>query len=51
MRLCVRVLAQSQILEIPEVRSLSEFLEIFETPVDIIMEADRVWPPGRQEPY
>ena len=40
-----------QLLDIPELPSLDAFLGIFDTPVDIIMESERVWPPERQQPY
>jgi hypothetical protein len=41
----------NQLLETPELVTLSRFLEIYETPVDIVMEADRVWPPAQSVPY
>ena len=41
----------NQLMETPELVPLAKFLEIFETPVDIVMEADRVWPPAQPVPY
>lgn len=40
-----------QLLDIPELPSLDHFLEVFDSPVDVVMESDRVWPPQRPEPY
>jgi len=40
-----------QYLELEEVPTLSDFMSIFEAPVDIDMQADRVWPPERPMVY
>lgn len=41
----------AQLLEITEIPPLEEFMRIFELPVDIVMESDRVWPPPHPQPY
>ena len=41
----------SQLIDIDEVPSLEDFLSIFDAPVDLSMEADRVWPPERAMVY
>jgi len=40
-----------QVLEVEEVPSLAAFLGIFDAPIDISMQADRVWPPERAMVY
>jgi hypothetical protein len=40
-----------QLLEIPEVTPLELFMDIFEDPVDVMMESERVWPPPMAQPY
>jgi len=40
-----------QLIDIDEVPSLEEFFSIFCNPVDLTMEADRVWPPERAMVY
>ena len=40
-----------QVLELDEVPSLADFLAIFDKPVEISMQADRVWPPERAMVY
>lgn len=40
-----------QLLSMEELPPLDEFMEVFEAPVDILMEGERVWPPERAQPY
>jgi len=40
-----------QVLEMDEIPTLADFMGIFDSPVDIVMEADRVWPPERAMVY
>ena len=40
-----------QVLELEEIPTLADFMAIFDAPVDIVMEADRVWPPERAMVY
>lgn len=40
-----------QLLDMSELPPLEEYLTIFESPVDILMEGERVWPPERAQPY
>ena len=40
-----------QLLDIPELPPLVEFMGIFDSPVDIVMESDRAWPPPHAQPY
>ena len=40
-----------QLLDLSELPALDAFLQIYEAPVDMTMESDRVWPPERPQPY
>ena len=40
-----------QLVDVEEVPSLVDFLTIFDAPVDLTMESDRVWPPERAMVY
>jgi len=40
-----------QLLEVPDVTPLELFMDIFESPVDVMMESERVWPPPMAQPY
>jgi len=40
-----------QLLDLSELPQLDGFLELYEIPVDMTMESDRVWPPERPQPY
>jgi len=41
----------AQLLDMPEIPPLVDFMGIFDAPVDIIMESDRAWPPPHPQPY
>ena len=40
-----------QLLDIVDLPTLDAFLAIYDSPVDVIMEGERVWPPERPQPY
>ena len=40
-----------QLLDQEGLPSLDDFLEIYDSPVDIIMEGDTIWPPERATVY
>ena len=40
-----------QLLDVDGVPSLADFLEIFESPVEVQMASDRVWPPEGHAVY
>ena len=41
----------AQLLELTEPTPLATFMQIYETPVDVVMESERVWPPPVPQPY
>ena len=41
----------AQLLDFAELTPLDAFMKIFETPVDIMLESDRTWPPPYPHPY
>ena len=41
----------AQLLELSEIPPLTAFMDIFETPVDVVLESDRAWPPPHPQPY
>ena len=40
-----------QLLDIGDLPTLDAFLAVYDAPVDVIMEGERVWPPERPQPY
>ena len=41
----------SQLFELEGIPTLGDFLEIFDSPVDVILNGDKIWPPERAQVY
>ena len=41
----------AQLFELEGLPTLADFLDIFESPVEVIMELDTTWPPERPQVY